>query len=224
MVGFVRTILMYTLVIIVLRCMGKRQIGQLQPYEFVIALMISDVASIPMQDIAVPLWNGIIPILSLLFLQLILSFLIMKHKSIRNIICGRPCVLIRRGTIVESALRNQMYNLDDLLEALRVKGFPKVDDVLMAVLENNGELSVLPYSRAEPPQRSDLSIQTSENLVTDLIVGGYLMRDNLALCGISKETLKGEIVKCGGKSFDDVFYCYVDAEGVFYTQLKEQAR
>ena len=113
MVGFVRTIIMYTLVIIVLRCMGKRQIGQLQPYEFVIALMISDVASIPMQDIAVPLWNGIIPILSLLLLQLILSFLIMKHKSIRNLICGRPCVLVRRGTIIESALRNQMYNLDD---------------------------------------------------------------------------------------------------------------
>ncbi len=224
MVGFVRTIIMYTLVIIILRCMGKRQIGQLQPYEFVIALMISAVASIPMQDTAVPLWNGIIPILSLLLLQLILSFLIMKHKSIRNFICGRPCVLIRRGTIIESALRNQMYNLDDLLEALRVKGFPKVDDVMMAVLENNGELSVLPYSRAEPPQRSDLGLQASENLITDLIVGGYVMKDNLALCGISKELLRGEIVKSGGKSFDDVFYCYVDAEGVFYTQLKEQVR
>ncbi|MBR5280535.1 MAG: DUF421 domain-containing protein, partial [Clostridia bacterium] len=201
MVGFARTIIMYTLVIIVMRCMGKRQIGQLQPYEFVIALMISDVASIPMQDIAVPLWNGIIPILSLLLLQLIISFLILKHKSIRNWVCGRPCVLIRRGTILESALRNQMYNLDDLLEALRVKGFPKVDDVMMAVLENNGELSVLPYSRAEPPQRSDFGLQTAENLITDLIVGGYVMKDNLALCGISKETLKGEIVKCGGKSF-----------------------
>lgn len=224
MVGFIRTIIMYTLVIIVMRCMGKRQIGQLQPYEFVIALMISDVASIPMQDAAVPLWNGIIPILSLLILQLLISFLIMKHKSIRNFVCGRPCVLIRRGTIIESALRDQMYNLDDLLEALRVKGYPKVNDIMMAVLENNGDLSVLPYSRAEPIQRSDLCIQTSENLITDLIVGGYVMEDNLALCGISHKMLHTEIEKCGARSVQDVFYCYIDADGAFYTQLKEQVK
>jgi uncharacterized membrane protein YcaP (DUF421 family) len=94
-------------------------------------------------------------------------------------------------------------------------------DRLRTLLVNMERLRWLP---AEAPQRADFGIQASENLITDLIVGGYLLRDNLALCGLSKETLKGEIVKCGGKSIDDVFYCYVDAQGVFYTQLKEQVK
>lgn len=221
MVGFFRTIIMYTFVIVVMRCMGKRQAGQLQPYELVIALMISDVASIPMQDNSVPLWNGIIPILTLLILQLVISFSILKFKKIRNFVCGRPCVLIRRGVIIESALRDQMYNLDDLLEALRVKGYPKVNDVMMAVLENNGELSILPYALAAPVERADLSLTASEDLITDLIVGGYLLEDNLALCGVDRDLLREEIRKCGARSFRDVFYCYVDADGAFFTQLKE---
>ena len=221
MVSFVRTIIMYVIVIFVMRCMGKRQIGQLQPYEFVIALMISDLAALPMQDSATPLMSGIIPILSLLLAQLTISFFIMKNKRFRGFICGRPSVVIRNGDVVEKNLRNEMYNLDDLLEALRLKGYPSVNDVLLATLENNGELSVIPYSRADTVRREDLQIQAAEGVVTDPIVGGYLVEENLNTVQIAPQTLVEEIQKAGADSIQDVFYCYVDSEGSFFTQLKK---
>jgi len=224
MVSFIRTIIMYTIVIFVMRIMGKRQIGQLQPYEFVIAIMISDLASLPMQDSAIPLWTGIVPILSLLLLQLCISFCVMKSKKMRGILCGKPCIMIKNGVVIEANLRNQMYTLDDLLEALRLKGFPDVKSVQLAILENNGELSVLPISESQNITRGDMSIKAPSDVVTDIIIGGCLLEDNLELLNIKKAFLMKELLKNGLDKVEDVFYCYVNGAGKIIVQRKESLK
>ncbi len=203
LVSFIRTIIMYLLVVLVMRLMGKRQIGQLQPYEFVIALMISDLAALPMQDSSIPLWSGVVPILSLLLMQLLISFGVLKSNRIRRFMCGRPCVMVRDGVIIEKNLSDQMYTLDDLLEALRMKGCPDVRNVKLAVLENNGELSVLP-----------------EGGVTDIVIGGCVIRENMKRAGITREALDEAVRSCGASSVKDVFYCYVNGSGEMTAQKR----
>ena len=211
---------MYAIVILAMRIMGKRQIGQLQPYEFVIAIMISDLATLPMQDSAIPLWTGIVPILCLLLLQLCISFSVLKSKRVRGFLCGKPCIMIKNGVIIEENLRNQMYTLDDLLEALRIKGFPDVKSVQLAILENNGELSVLPISEAQNVSRGDMSIKAPSDVVTDLIIGGCLLEDNMELLNIRNDLLMHELQKSGLSKIEEVFYCYVNGAGKIVVQRK----
>ena len=222
MVSFTRTIIMYLIVIMVMRIMGKRQIGQLQPYEFVIAIMISDLATLPMQDGAIPLWTGIVPILSLLLLQLCISFGVLKIKKIRSFFCGKPCIMIKNGLIIENNLRNQMYTLDDLLEALRIKGYPDVRKIQLAILENNGELSVIPKGEEQCITRSDMGIKPTSEVVTDLIIGGCLLEDNMELLNVKYDLLMQMIRKNGANTIKEVFYCYIDGEGNFIVQRSEK--
>ena len=213
---------MYLIVIMVMRIMGKRQIGQLQPYEFVIAIMISDLATLPMQDGAIPLWTGIVPILSLLLLQLCISFGVLKIKKIRSFFCGKPCIMIKNGLIIENNLRNQMYTLDDLLEALRIKGYPDVRKIQLAILENNGELSVIPKGEEQCVTRSDMGIKPTSEVVTDLIIGGCLLEDNMELLNVKYDLLMQMIRKNGANTIKEVFYCYIDGEGNFIVQRSEK--
>ena len=139
----IRTIFLYFLVILVMRLMGKRQIGELQPYEFVITIMISDLAALPMQDTRLPLILGIIPIITLLFIKTILTQLQLKSQLTRKILEGEPCILVCRGKINYEALKKQQINLDELMEELRLAGYFYLNDIEYAILENNGQLSFL---------------------------------------------------------------------------------
>jgi len=215
---------MYTFVIATIRVMGKRQIGELQPYELVIALMISDLAALPMQDTAIPLLSGIIPILSLLLAQLTISFVLLKSQKARNIICGKKKTIIQNGRIVENTLMSEMYNIDDLLEALRIKGYFDIADVNLAILENNGELSVLPFSKAEPVKREDMCITANEGNITDLIIDGTLIEENLDMSNVKPKDLLREIKNAGGNSIKDVLYCSINTKGEFWIQLRSRRR
>ena len=139
----IRTIFLYFLVILVMRLMGKRQIGELQPYEFVITIMISDLAALPMQDTRLPLILGIIPILTLLFIKTILTQLQLKSQFTRKILEGEPCILVCKGKINYQALKRQQINLDELMEELRLAGYFDLNEIQYAILENNGQLSFL---------------------------------------------------------------------------------
>lgn len=139
-----RTVILYFLVILVMRLMGKRQIGELQPYEFVITIMISDLALLPMQDVKLPLLLGIVPILTLLLLKLGLSQLQLKSQFARKIIDGEPTILIYNSKIQYKNLKNQQINLDELMEELRLAGYFDLEEIQYAILENNGDISILP--------------------------------------------------------------------------------
>lgn len=142
----IRTIILYSLVILVMRLMGKRQIGELQPYEFVITIMISDLAALPMQDTRLPLILGIIPIITLLFIKTILTQLQLKSQLARKILEGEPVILVHKGKINMKALSKQQINLDELMEELRLAGYFDLNEVEYAILENNGQLSFLTSS------------------------------------------------------------------------------
>ena len=221
MISFIRTIIIYIIVISVMRLMGKRQIGQLQPYEVVIALMISDLATFPMQDTSIPLLSGIIPILSLLFAQLIISFVILKSRKARRVICGRPSVLIMNGKIIEENLRDEMYNLDDLMEAIRIGGYPNPADIAMVVLETGGNISIVPKGAASNLTPRDMKMAKEDTVIWDLINDGEIDERNMIYAGIDRKRLQKEIRSSGASGLADVLYCNVDNNGTFYIQLKK---
>ena len=128
--------------------------------------------------------------------------------------------MIKNGIVIEENLRKQMYTLDDLLEAIRLKGFPDVKSIQLAILENNGELSVMPISESQNITRGDLNVKAPSDVVTDIIIGGCLLEDNMELLNIKWDLLKHELEKAGARGVDDVFYCYVNGSGKVIVQRK----
>lgn len=223
LVVFIRTLILYIVVIIAMRIMGKRQIGQLQPFELAVAIMISDLASVPMQNTGIPLINGIIPILTMLAAQILISFISLKSTRARKIICGRPSILISAGRINEKVFRNELYTLNDLLEQLRSKDIYSIADVEYAILEPNGQLSVVPKGSKRNVTPKDLNIAVkSEAPAIDLVIDGDLIVSNLKNANLDKPMLEMELNKIGIKRIKDVLFASMDSDGKLFCQAKEK--
>lgn len=221
--GIIRTLILYFLVVVALRLMGKRQIGKLQPYELVVLIVLAELATIPMEDIRIPLLSGVVPILVLLVVEVGLSYFTMKSERLRGIVCGTPAILIQNGKIVEQELVRLRYNINDLLEQLRAKNFPNIADVEYAILENSGEISIIPKSQKRPLNPADLNIPTKyEGIPMTLIIDGYLFENNLDKINLSKEWLKAELEKFGIQDIKQVLLASLDTEGNLFYQLKAQ--
>ena len=206
-----------------MRIMGKRQIGQLQPFELVIAIMISELASVPMQNTGIPLINGIIPILTLLVAQITMSFISLKSTKARGVICGKPSILIENGRINEKELRKEMYTINDLLEQLRIKNFQNIADVEFAILETNGQLSVIPKPQKRPVCPEDLNIPTkNEGLPIALIIDGEINYENLAKANHDVYWLKTELNKFGIRNLKDVLFASLDSNGNLFYQERQK--
>lgn len=217
----VRTLILYLLVFITMRLTGKRQIGQLQPYEVTVAIMISALAAIPMEDVSIPLTNSIIPILLLLSAQVLVSMLSLKVNKVRAYLCGKPSILIENGKIMEEELRNIRVNINDLLEQLRLSGYANIADVEFAILESNGELSVIPKSQKRPVTPQDLHISTEyEGISQTLIIDGQVDVDNLCRIGLTEEWLAQELSKFGIDNLKDVLLASIDTSGRLFFQIK----
>lgn len=221
----IRTLILFTVVVVALRLMGKRQIGQLQPYELVIIIMLSELAAIPMEDIGIPLYGGLLPILTLLVAEVILSYISLKSVKARELICGMPAVLIEGGKIMEKELERTRFNINDLLEELRSKNFPDISDVEFAILETSGHLSVIPKSQKRPLVPQDLNISTQyEGLPLPLVIDGRVMDNNLQKARLNPGWLTSELNKFGIKSAKDVLFASLDTEGRLFYQLKARAK
>ncbi len=222
LVIFARTLILYFLVVIVLRIMGKPQIGELQPFELVIAIMISELAAVPMGDTQIPLLSGIIPILTLLLAQMALSYFSLKSQRARAIICGRPSVLIEQGRIKEAELRRLRMNINDLLEQLRVKNYPNIAEVDYAILETNGDLSIIPKAPYRQVQVNDLNLSGPDSgLPLSLIIDGVVVKQNLSTAGISLAELEEYFRREGIDNLQDVFFACIDKTGTISWQRKE---
>ena len=222
LVSFARTLILYGLVVLVMRLMGKRQIGQLQPFEFVVAIMIADLASVPMQNRDLPLSTGIIPILTLLVVQVSLAFLILRSPKMRRVICGSPSILIENGHLRRQELTRLRINTDDLLEQLRAKNYANLEDVEYAILETNGQLSVIPKSQRRPVNPADLQLPTQyEGLPLNLIVDGRIVRESLTVAGLDENWLHVQLSRHGLAGPEDVFLASLDTEGHLYFCRKE---
>ena len=196
LIVFFRSIVLYIIVLIVMRLMGKREIGQLQPFELAIAIMIADLAAVPMAETGIPISNGIIPILGLLVMHLIISFLNLKSMKIREILCGKPAILIYRGKIDEKVLKKERFTLNELQERLRGSNIVNLGDVEYAILETNGQVTVIqkPDKRTTTPK--DFNIMPEyEGIPYDLVVDGKVMYKNLKNIGRDYNWLKKEVNK-----------------------------
>lgn len=225
LIVFSRTLILYFLVVITLRIMGKPQIGELQPFELVIAIMISELAAVPMADTEIPLLNGLIPILTLLLAQVSLSYIALKSNRAREIICGRPSILIERGQVKETELRRLRMNLNDLLEQLRVNGYPNIAEVSYAILETNGDLSIIPKAPFRYVQTCDLGLSPPDSgLPLSLIIDGHVVYSNLSKAGLSLEELTRHFTHHGVTNLQDVFFASIDEEGKISWQWKERVK
>ncbi|NLD47492.1 MAG: DUF421 domain-containing protein [Clostridiaceae bacterium] len=225
LVIFARTLILYILVVIVMRIMGKRQIGQLQPFELAVAIMISELAAVPMQNTGIPLINGIVPILTLLIAQIAISFFSLKSTSARGIICGRPSILIENGVIKEDQLKKEMYTMNDLLEQLRITNTPNIADVEFAILETNGQLSVIPKSQKRAVNAQDLNIPTEyDGIPLDLIIDGKINYDNLKKSKLDELWLQNELNKLGAGEIKNILFASLDSQGNLYWQQKDLKR
>ena len=225
LITLARTLILYTLVMITMRLMGKRQIAQLEPFELVIAIMIAELGVIPMQDRHIPLINGVIAILTLLFVQVTFSVLSLKCPWFRSVLDGRYSVIIANGVIQEAELRKARYNLDELLEQLRLSSVFNLSDVEYAVLETSGDLSVLLKSQARPVTPRDLQLDTAyEGLPLVLNLDGQVMRKELEKAQLSEGWLRTELEKYGTKEPGDVLIATLSTTGELFVQLKEHLR
>jgi len=225
LIVFVRTLILYILIIVVLRLMGKRQVGQLQPSELVVALIIADLAAVPMSEVGIPLINGIIPIITLFIMEELLSYISMKSERARGLISGKPSILIERGTIIEDELRRIRYNINDLLEQLRLKNFSNVEDVSYAILETSGQLSVIPKEEIKPVTLKDMNLKAkTQHLPVTVIIDGRIISDNLHKTGLSNNWLADQLRKNSIKSSEDVFFAYLNPERKFIYQLRSNSQ
>ncbi len=222
----IRTLIIYAVVILSLRIMGKRQIGELQPAELVVAIMISDLASIPMESVNVPLLSGLVPVFTLISTEVIVSFLCLKSKGIRKFIVGEPSIIIYDGVINRKELEKLRFNIDDLLEQLRISNCYDISDVHVAVLETNGKLSLIPRDNARAVTVEDLKLNKVRRggLPCNVISDGHLNKTELERSGKTLHQLNDEIKKRGGKRIEDVFIASIDAEGEIFMQLKKRKR
>lgn len=216
---------MYLVILAAVRIMGKREVGELSSFDFVVAIMIAELAAMSIENVKLPLHEGIIPILILALLEILLSYLSLKSHTIRKLIDGSPSILIANGKIVEHELRKQRYNVSDLLSQLREKGVANIADVQYAVLETSGELSVVLKSNKRPVTLSDLGLPAKyEGLPTPLIFDGHIHYQNLHNLNLTEEWLTKEIQKAGISSVKDVLYASLDTDGNLYLSEKEKRR
>lgn len=218
----IRTLILYGMVIAALRIMGKRQLGELQPSELVVAIMISDLASVPMQAIDLPLLSGIIPVMTLVVIEVIMSYLSLKSRGVRKFLSGEPSIVIYDGHINEGELARLRFNINDLLEELRINNCHDISDVAVAVIETSGKLSVIPKDKARNVTTEDLDLQNirHDGLPCTIISDGLLNERELERAEKDKKWLMDELGKRGVSDIKEVFIASIDAEGELFMQLK----
>ncbi|MBR2787102.1 MAG: DUF421 domain-containing protein [Clostridia bacterium] len=220
LVLFIRSILIYIIVLIVMRVMGKREIGQLQPFELVVAIMIADLAATPISNSGIPIINGIIPILGLLIMDLLISVGNMKSFKLRELICGKPSILIYRGKINEKVLRKERFTINELQERLRDSNVMNLGDVEYAILETSGQINVVqkPSKRCSIPE--DFGIEPEyEGISYDLVIDGTVMYDNLKILGKDYKWLRKQVEKFGYIP-EEALVVTIDGKGQFFCQKK----
>ena len=222
LITFIRTLILYILVLLVMRLMGKREIGQLQPFELAISIMIADLASIPMADVGIPIFNGIIPIVALLVMHLVISNINLRSINVRKIICGKPSNLVYRGKIDEKVLKDEKFTINDLKERLRGNNVFNVADVEYAILETSGQITVIqkPNKRTTIPE--DFNIMPEyEGMSSDLIVDGKVMYENLKSLGKDYTWLEKEAKKFKIKP-NEALLMTIDGKQEIFCQAKEK--
>lgn len=222
LITFFRAIVLYIIVLIVMRLMGKREIGQMQPFELAISIMIADLAATPMAETGIPITNGIMPILGLLVMHLVISMINLKSTKAREIICGKPSILIFRGKVDEKVLKRERFTINELEERLRDNNIFNIGDVEYAILETSGQITVIPKPEKRNVVVKDFNLEPEyEGISYDLVIDGVIMKENLRKLGKDEKWLEKQISKFKIKP-KDALVVTIDGEGQFFCQAKER--
>lgn len=217
-----RTVFFYVAVVIVLRIMGKRELGHLSPFDLVVSIMIAELAALPIENTDKPLLEGVTPLVVLLLLEMFLSYAALKSETIRGIVDGKPSIVIMKGQIVEGEMRKLRYNLNDLLAGLRNQGIVDVADVDYAILEPSGILSVIPRVEKRPLTPADLKLELPrEELPLVLITDGCIHWENVRKSGLDESSFRNLLQSAGVSSEKVVIFAYLDGKGRMQVQFKE---
>ncbi len=214
-----RAIIIYVVVLFLYRLMGKRQLGEMQPFELVLTLIIADLATIPMAEVSVPVLHGIIPLLTLVVLHYILAFLCKMSEKFSQFVSGKPVIVINPKGIDYKALKNLDISVDDVFEALRGSGYFKIEQVQYAIMETNGKMSVLPKSNFAPLTVGDMQLQVEKSTIPiNIINEGKIVKDNLGIAQIDERVISKILKKANIKRVKDVLLLTVDKSGLVYLQ------
>ena len=218
----VRTLIIYFSLLLVLRLLGKRQLGEMELSEFVVAVLIADLAAHPLQDMGIPLMNGLIPILILFCCEVLIAGLSIKSIRLRSLVFGKPSLLIAHGQILQREMYKNRFTLDELTQELRAKGITDLNAVSYGVLETNGKLSLILTTRESPLTPAQMGIDCPpEGYPSILISDGAVLEDNLRRLGLDRSWLEGQLRQRGASSPRQVFLMTADENGSIYYAAKE---
>lgn len=219
----IRSIIIYLIVLLVFRLMGKRQLGQMQPFELVLTLIIADLATIPMAEVSVPVLHGIVPLLTLVILHFILTIISRSSMKLSKFISGKPVIIINPKGIDYEAMKKLSLSTDDLFAALRECGYFNISQVQYAIMETNGKVSVMPKAEFAPATNADMKNKVQDSFIPIVLVSeGKIIKENIALAGLGEEKVLEIIEKENGKDIKikDVLLLTVDQMGEAYLQTK----
>ena len=220
----IRSIILYVLLIATIRLLGKRQLGEMEPSEFVVALLIADLASVPMQDLGIPMMTGIIPILTILALEILFSTLSYYSVSFRRILCGKPVILMENGVLLQNNLKKTRITPDELTEHLRERDILDLTKVKYAILETNGQISAILTEENQPAVLSDLGIKPQNyDLPYTIISSGKLLKENLKRSGLDQKWLES-ILKKHQCSISQIYLLTINQTGHMYLTIKTEDR
>lgn len=214
--SYLRTLILYLVLILVIRLMGKRQVGQMAPAEFVVTMLVANLASIPMQDGGIPLFSGLVPILTVLGVELVLSWWTLRHTAFRRLLCGKPVILIDNGVILQKQLRQTRITLDELMGHLRAKDVLDIRQVQFAILETDGTLSVFPYAEKAPATAQDAGIKVKpQEIPLTIIEDGVLLQQNLRLSGKDSQWVRSALREKNAKQEDTFLLALLGTQVIF---------
>jgi len=219
----IRGVIIYVIIFLIFRLMGKRQLGQLQPFEFIVTLIIADLATIPMSEINVPLLHGVVPLVTIALIHFLIGLLSRKSIKLRHLFNGKPIIVVSPNGVEYEALRQLNMDFNDLTEALREINIFSFDEVQYAIIETNGKLTVLPNANNAPLNATDLKIEKDESaLPIMLICDGRQIKENLQIAKIDEKFLIEQIKKAGAFKVKDVMIATIDNNGKMYVQARNK--
>jgi len=219
----VRAIIVYLLVLVVFRLMGKRQIGEMQPFELVLTLVIADLATIPMAESAIPTLDGVVALITLVVVHFALSFISKKSQGFRKVLNGKPVIVINPDGIDFAAIETLNMTVDDIFEAIRSAGYFKLEEIQYAIMETNGVVNVLPKSEFAPATNGDLKIKTEKSTIPYTIISeGKVLDENLLLLKYTKKELDSLLKKRQIKGVENIGVFTIDKNGQCYLQEKNK--
>ncbi len=222
---FFRTLIVYVSLLFAMRMMGKRQLGELELSELVIAVLISDIAAHPLQDIGIPLMNGILPIIILFSCELVVAGILVRSQTAKKILCGKPSFLIYNGTIVQREMQKNRFTIDELAEELRTHSVMDFSRVQYAILETDGQVNAILYPADRPVTAAQLSLPTENSGYPIILINnGKLVQDNLRVAGKDERWLKKELSKRKVSDYKEVYLFTVNSANEIYFLKMEDAK